>query len=103
MEHKVFLGKYRVPTTKSAGWWEACRSHSGVTYEAEELASGRKAALELVPAYLLGEIEQEELKRAAGAAMQIRHPNIPTLYEFGAEREQFVYVSEYVDGVTAQS
>jgi serine/threonine protein kinase len=103
MEYRVFLGKYRLPTTKSAHWWEARRSHLGLIYEAEEIESGRKVALELIPAFLLGEGERAELEKAARAAKQIRHPNIPTLYEFGVEGEQFVSVREPVGGMTAKA
>ncbi|HEX4666404.1 MAG TPA: protein kinase [Chthoniobacterales bacterium] len=102
MEYRVFLGKYRVPTTKSAQWWEARRSHLGVIYEAEEIESGRQVALELIPAFLLGEEERAELEKAARAARQIRHPNIPTLYEFGVEGEQFVSARERLGGMTAR-
>ena len=101
MEYRVFLGKYRVPTTKSAHWWEARRSHLGVIYEAEEIESGRQVALELIPAFLLGEEERTELERAAGVVRQIRHPNIPVLYEFGVEGEQFVSATERLGGMTA--
>jgi serine/threonine protein kinase len=103
MESRLFLGKYRVPTTKSLQWWEARRSQFGVTCQGEVMGGGRKVVLELMPAFLLGETEQEELRRAAAAAKQIRHINIPTLYDFGVEREQFVFVAEYVDGLTAKS
>ncbi len=101
MEYRLFLGKYRVSTTKSAHWWETRRSHFGVIYEAEAIESGQKVALELIPAFLLGASEREELEKAARAARQIRHPNIPTFYDFGVEGEQFVSVTEYVGGPTA--
>ena len=60
MEYRFFLSKYRVPSTKSAVWWEARRSHLGVIYEAEEIATGRKVDLQLIPAFLLGEGERED-------------------------------------------
>ena len=103
MEHKIFLGKYWVPTTKSRQWWEARRSHSGITCQAEEMPSGREVVLDLVPLCLLGEKEREELQKAATAARQIRHVNLPLLHEFGIESEQFVFVVEYVKGVTLKS
>src|SRR6476620_4398980 len=103
MEHKIFLGKYWVPTTKSRQWWEARRSHFGITCQAEEMPSGREVVLDLVPLCLLGEKEREELQKAATAARQIRHVNLPLLHEFGIESEQFVFVVEYVKGVTLKS
>ena len=103
MEHRIFLGKYWAPTTKSRQWWEARRSHFGITCQAEEMPSGREVVLDLVPLCLLGEKEREELQKAATAARQIRHVNLPLLHEFGIESEQFVFVVEYVKGVTLKS
>ena len=70
MEHRIFLGKYWAPTTKSRQWWEARRSHFGITCQAEEMPSGREVVLDLVPLCLLGENEREDLQNAAIAARQ---------------------------------
>ena len=102
MEDRVFLGKYRVATAKSAQWWEAHRRHFGVTCPALEIESGRKVMLELVPAFLLGATYRKALSETAARARLIRHQNIPTLYEFGEEGERFVYVVEHVNGLTAK-
>jgi serine/threonine protein kinase len=100
---RVFLGKYRVATTKSPRWWEECRGRFGFTCPAEEVGQGRKVVLEFVPAFLLGEAEREQLRKTAATAQKLRHVNIPALYDFGEEAGQFVYVMEPVDGITAQS
>jgi len=100
---RVFLGKYRVATTKSPRWWEECLGQFGFTCPAEEVGQGRKVVLEFVPAFLLGEAEREQLRKAATTAQKIRHVNIPALYDFGEEAGQFVYVVEPVGGITAQS
>lgn len=103
MEDRIFLGKYRVRTTKNPQWWEAQRGQFGFTCQGEGMASGRPVVLTLVPAFLLGERERAALRRAAREAMQFRHVNLPALYEFGEEGEQFVYVTEHVPGRTARA
>jgi serine/threonine protein kinase len=103
MEHRIFLGRYWVPTTKSRQWWEARRTHFSITCQAEEMPSGREVVLDLVPLCSLGEEERAELQKAARAARQIRHINLPLLYEFGIEGEQFVFVVEYLKGTTLTS
>ena len=100
---KVFLGKYRVATTKSPRWWEERRSRFGVTCQAEEMGHGRKVVLELVPAFSLGEAEREQLRKAAAAIRQIEYANLPALHDFGEEGEQFVYVTEQVPGVSVRA
>lgn len=101
MEERVFIGRYRVATTKNAQWWEA-RS-SPFSCEAEEVGSGKKILLELVPLLSLGAGEREERERTAAAALRIRHPNIPLLYAFGIENRQMVYALEQSDGPNAES
>jgi hypothetical protein len=100
MEDRIFLGKYRVPTTKSPQWWETQR---GVTCQGEEVAGGKTVVLELARALLLGEREREARRGAAREVMQIRHANLPALYEFGEEGEHFVYVTEHVQGLSARA
>ena len=98
MQHKVFFGKYRVTTTKSEQWWETCRSY--FRCEAEEIASGKGVALELIPLVSLGESERRELERIAAAASHIRHPNLMALYASGVTGSYFVQVVEDVCGVS---
>ncbi len=98
MQEKVFFGKYRVTTTKSEQWWEACRSY--FRCEAEEIASGKQVALELIPLLSLGESERRELERIAAAVAHIRHPNLMALYASGVAGGYFVQVVEDLRGVS---
>jgi serine/threonine protein kinase len=103
MEYKVFLGKYRVPTTKSPRWWEARRRDLGVICQAEEIDSGRRQILEFIPLSFLSELERTELEQTAAAACRVEHPNLSRLYEFGVENDQFIFVVENLQGLTARS
>ena len=98
MERKIFLGKYRVATTKSAQWWAAQRSY--FRCEAEEIRSGKRVILELLPLSLLGRSEQEACDRRAAVAGHLRHPNLPALYGLGKEDGFLILATEELEGVS---
>jgi hypothetical protein len=103
MENKIFLGKYRVLAGQDGALPELRHGCAGVTYEAEEIATGRKVVVELIPAASLKTAVRTQLEAEAFAAKQIGHINLPRLYDFGFDDDQLVYVTEYFDGITAES
>jgi serine/threonine protein kinase len=104
MENKIFFGKYQVAVDRTGMPIELRRNASGVTCKAEEIESGREVALELVkvPSALDPET-REKIEVEAAAAKQLNHVNIPALYDFGFDNSDLVYVTEYFEGVTAES
>ena len=73
----------------------------GVVYLAEDSVLKRKAALKFISGanHKKGEL-RERLSREAQAAARLSHPNICTVYEFGAY-EDYAFISlEYVEGET---
>jgi hypothetical protein len=100
MENKIFLGKYRVSGTEMELVGEL--RDSPVAYEGEEIESGRKVIVELVPALSLKPAVREQLATEATAAMKLTHANIPALYDFGVEDDQLIYVGENFDGTLAE-
>jgi len=100
MEKKI-LARYRL----SLGWnrlpVELHRTPTAIMYRGQELESGREMAIELAPWTSTDPVAREDLEREAKNAKQIRHVNIPTLYDFGIEDGQLIYVTEYFDGHTA--
>jgi hypothetical protein len=110
MKHKIFLGKYRVAaaeialkTTEPVG--EVAVSEqpgAAVVYHAEEIDSGRDVTVEVIPAVFFKSKVRDELEAEAVAAKKINHINIPALYDFGVEDDQLVYVTEYLEGTTAE-
>lgn len=100
MEHKIFLGKYRVALNELEGPAEL-RDHPFL-FEADDIVAEKKVSLELVPAALLKPAVREKLEAEAAAAKKLDQINIPALLDFGIEDDQLVYVTEYVDGTSAE-
>lgn len=110
MEHKNFLGKYRVaadeialsgpePVGQTA---VAEQTQTAIVYRGDEIESGRDVAIEVIPAASYKTVVREELEAEALAARKINHINIPAIYDFGVEDDQLIYVTEYFDGTSAE-
>ena len=110
MEHKIFLGKYRVAADEIAlsgaepagGVAVTEQTQTAVIYRGEEIESGRDVAIEVIPAGPYKTVVREELDAEALAARKINHVNIPAIYDFGVEDDQLIYVTEYFDGTSAE-
>ena len=100
MEHKIFLGKYRVSLDELESPTEL-RDHP-LLLEAEDTVAEKKVSLKLVPAASLKPAVLEQLTAEAAAAKKLNHINIPALLDFGIEDDQLVYVTEYIDGTSAE-
>ncbi len=110
MEHKVFLGKYRVAAGEIAlsgpepvnGVAVAEQPQTASIYHGEEIESGRDVSIEVIPAAPYKSVVREELEAEALAARKISHINIPAIYDFGVEDEHLIYVTEHFDGTSAE-
>ena len=102
MEKKIFLGKYRIVDARYGATPETRRGLAGAAYEAQEIATRKKVAVELVPAASLRPSVRAGLEAEALAAKQLRHISIPNLYDFGVEGEHLIYVTEYFEGITTE-
>jgi len=111
MEHKIFLGKYRVAADEIAlsgaeplGAAVAVveQDQTTVVYRGEEIESGRDVAVEVIPAGSFKTVVREELGAEALAAKKLNHINIPAIYDFGIEDDHLIYVAEYFDGTSAE-
>lgn len=110
MEHKIFLGKYRVAADEIAlsgpepvsGVALAEQSRTAVIYRGDEIETGRDVSIELIPAASYKSVVREELEAEALAARKISHINIPAIYDFGIEEDHLIYVTEYFDGTSAE-
>src|SRR5947209_7974559 len=115
MEHKIFLGKYRVaadeialasttPSNVAGAALLAPEPASGTRiYRGIEIDSGREVTVEVIPALGFKTAVKEGLEAEAITAKKIDHPNIPVLYDFGIEDDQLIYVTEYFDGSSAEA
>jgi eukaryotic-like serine/threonine-protein kinase len=100
MENKIFLGKYRVVAAEIE--LEGESRDAPLAYEGEEIDSGRKVIVELIPAASLKPAVRERLEAEVTAAKKLNHINIPALYDFGVEDDHLVYVTEDFDGTLAE-
>ncbi len=110
MEHKIFLGKYRVaadeialeaaePSAASPATESLPAAH---VYRGDEIDSGRDVSVEVIPALAFKNAVRAQLEAEADAAKKINHINIPALCDFGVEDDQLIYVTEYFDGTGAE-
>jgi len=100
MDSKIFLGKYRVAAEEMEAAGKI--ADSPLAYEAEEIDSGNKVVIEVVPAGSLKSAVRERLEDEAMAAKKLSHVNIPALCDFGVEDNHLVYVTEDFDGTPVE-
>jgi len=100
MDNKIFLEKYRVAAEEMDAVGEI--ADSSLAYEAEEIDSGKKVVVEIVPAGSLKTAARERLETEAMAARKLSHVNIPALCDFGVEENHLVYVTEDFEGTSAE-
>ncbi len=100
MDSKIFLGKYRVDAEEVEAVGEI--ADSPLAYEGEEIASGKKVIVEVVPVGSLKKEVREQLEAKALAAKKLDHINIPALYDFGVQKDHHVYITEDFEGTLAE-
>ena len=100
MDNKIFLGKYRISASEISAAGEL--TDSPLAYEGQEIESGKKVVVEVVPAAALKPAVREKLEAEAEAAKKLNHVNIPALYDFGVEDDHLVYVTEDFEGTLAE-
>lgn len=94
LEAGYSLGSYRILKKIGAGGM-------GEVYLAEDSRLRRKIALKV----LHGDVDRDDerlhrFEQEAFAASGLNHPNILTIYEFGAENDMHFLASEFVEGET---
>jgi hypothetical protein len=100
MDSKIFLGKYRVAAEEMAAVGEI--ADCSLAYDAEEIDSGRKVVVGVVPTGSMKTAARKRLEADAKAAKELSHVNIPALCDFGVEDNHLVYVTEDFEGTSAE-
>lgn len=92
---RVVEGKYRLDRLLGKGGM-------GAVYEAEDLRLGRKVALKVMVGRAFGDqVALRRFEREARASARLSHPNIITIYDYGAVSGQGGYlVMERLHGTT---
>jgi len=88
------LSHYRIVSQIGAGGM-------GEVYLAEDARLRRKIALKVLPESIARDKDRlRRFEQEAFAASALNHPNILTIYEFGAEGATHYLASEFIDGET---
>jgi serine/threonine protein kinase len=82
---------------------EISRLGSVVTYKAIDYRSGRPVALQVIPLTSVEPAAREQFQEQARSAQKLDHANIARVFAVGIEDEHIVFVTEYLQGETADA
>ena len=102
------FGDFEVEQGADGFYWELGHGAMGVTYLAMDKVLRRRVALKVidVPAAARGsQAVRERFLREARAAAALRHPNVATVFQFGAspDASHCYYAMEVVEGETLEA
>jgi hypothetical protein len=103
MEQATFAEHYRICAKGDGSPRELSRTGSAITCKAKDIRSGEPVALKLIPIASVDSAAREQFEEQACAAQLLDHINIAKVCAFGVEDHHFVFVSEYLEGETADS
>jgi serine/threonine protein kinase/WD40 repeat protein/tetratricopeptide (TPR) repeat protein len=90
--HLGQIGDYRIVR-------EIGRGGMGVVFEAEQISLGRRVALKVLPAHVVGDRKtQERFRREAKAAARLHHTNIVPVFDVGRDRDVSFYAMQLIQG-----
>ena len=98
MERTTFLEHYRTSLSGEGAPRELNRTGAAITYKAIDERSGDAVAVTLIPIASIDPATREQFEEQARAAQKVRHINIAKVFDFGREEDDFVYVSELLQG-----
>jgi serine/threonine-protein kinase len=102
------FGDYEIARREDGSLWELGRGAMGVTYRAQDKVLNRAVALKVVEtgqAARNNKAVRERFLREARAAAAFRHPNVASVFHFGAsaEGDHCYYAMELVAGETLEA
>ena len=99
----MFSENYSVCFNDDGSPREIARSGPVVTYKAIGYDSGRAVAMQLIPLASIDEEERVRFEENARTAQKLDNANLARVFDVGVEHDHFVFVSEYLEGETADS
>jgi serine/threonine protein kinase len=97
----MFSENYSVCLNDDGSPREIARNGPVVTYKAIGYDSGRVVTMQLVPLASIDEAERVRFEENARRAQKLENPNLASVFDVGVEHDHLVFVSEYLEGETA--
>src|SRR5438128_981223 len=98
---RMFSENYSVCLNDDGSPREIARNGPVVTYKAIGYDSGRVVAMQLIPLASIDEVERVRFEENARMAQKLDNTNLSRVFDVGIEHDHFVFVSEYLEGETA--
>ena len=99
----MFSENYSVCLNDDGSPRETARSGPVVTYKAIGYDSGRVVAMQLIPLASIDEVERVRFEESARTAQKLDNTILARVFDVGVEHDHLVFVSEYLEGETADA
>jgi serine/threonine protein kinase len=99
----MFSENYSVCLNEDGSPREIARSGPVVTYKAIGYDSGRVVAMQLIPLANIDEAGRVRFEENARMAQKLDNTNLAKVFDVGVEHDHFVFVSEFLEGETADA
>src|SRR5438094_2360740 len=99
----MFSENYSVCLNDDGSPREIARNGPVVTYKAIGCDSGRVVAMQLIPLASIDEVERVRFEENARMAQKLDNADLASIFDVGLEHDHLVFVSEYLEGETADS
>src|SRR6266513_1770080 len=99
----MFSENYSVCLNDDGSAREIERNGPVVTYKAIGYDSGRVVAMQLIPLASIDEVDRVRFEARARAAQRLDNANLGRIFDVGVKDDHLVFVSEYLEGETAEA
>jgi serine/threonine protein kinase len=103
MERTTFLKNYRIRLQYDGTPYQPSSAGPATSYEAVDERTGEPVSVTLIPAASIDPAVREGFEEHISSAQKLQHVNIASVRDFGREGDDYVYVSERLEGETLAS
>ena len=103
MEGEVFFKRYKLCRDAEGKPDEAGRTGPAIIYKAIDEESDQPVVLQLVPLAAIDQTRRNEFESRAKAVQAVDHINVARVLAAGVEHGYFAFVTEYLEGETADA